>query len=101
MTNFMISRRTVVMGLAATALMPSIGFSQTATPKAGGTLKISHSTRIATLNVMTLSGPAEYPCIDMLYSGLTRMGPDNKPMADLAERWEGSDDAKVFTLGSE
>lgn len=98
MTNFMISRRTVVMGLAATALMPSIGFSQTATPKAGGTLKISHSTRIATLNVMTLSGPAEYPCIDMLYSGLTRMGPDNKPMADLAERWEGSDDAKVFTF---
>jgi peptide/nickel transport system substrate-binding protein len=100
MTNFMITRRTMVMGLAATALLPGMDFSEAvaATPKAGGTLKISHSTRIATLNVLTLSGPAEYPVIDMIYSGLTRMGPDNKPTADLAERWEGSADAKTFTF---
>lgn len=100
MTNFTITRRTMVMGLAATALMPGIDISEAvaATPKAGGTLKISHSTRIASLNVLTLSGPAEYPAIDMIYSGLTRMGPDNKPMADLAERWESSEDAKTFTF---
>lgn len=100
MTNFMISRRSVVKGLAFTALLPSIDLSSAmaATPTSGGTLKISHSTRIATLNVLNLSGPAEYPVADMLYSGLTRMGPDNKPMADLAERWEGSADAKSFTF---
>jgi peptide/nickel transport system substrate-binding protein len=100
MTNFMISRRAVVKGLAFTALLPGIDLSSAmaATPKSGGTLKISHSTRIATLNVLNLSGPAEYPVADMLYSGLTRMGPDNKPMADLAERWEGSADAKSFTF---
>ncbi|HEY0120793.1 MAG TPA: ABC transporter substrate-binding protein [Rhizobium sp.] len=101
MTTFMISRRTMVMGLAATALLPGINISDALaadTPKAGGTLKISHSTRIATLNVLNCSGPAEYPVVDMLYSGLTRMGPDNKPMADLAERWEGSEDAKTFTF---
>lgn len=100
MSHFMITRRTMVMGLAATALLPGMDISDAlaATPKSGGTLKISHSTRIATLNVLTLSGPAEYPVIDMIYSGLTRMGPDNKPMPDLAERWEASADAKVFTF---
>lgn len=101
MTNFMITRRTLVMGLAAAALLPDLELSNAlaaGTPKPGGTLKISHSTRIATLNVLNLSGPAEYPVIDMLYSGLTRMGPDNKPMADLAERWEASEDAKIFTF---
>ncbi|MDP9837089.1 peptide/nickel transport system substrate-binding protein [Neorhizobium huautlense] len=97
MTTFMISRRTVVMGMAATAMLPGISLAQSATPKPGGILKISHSTRIATLNVLNCSGPAEYPVVDMIYSGLTRMGPDNKPMADLAERWEASADAKTFT----
>ncbi|MCO5731183.1 ABC transporter substrate-binding protein [Rhizobium sp. SSA_523] len=106
MTTFMISRRTMVLGLASTALLPGIDMlpadgsagALAAEPKSGGTLKISHSTRIATLNVMTLSGPAEYPVIDMIYSGLTRMGPDNQPKPDLAERWEASDDAKTFTF---
>jgi len=64
----------------------------------GGTLKISHSTRIATLNPLSLSGPAEYPVIDMAYSGLTRIGPDSQPMPDLAKSWEGSPDATEFTF---
>ncbi|MDE1157490.1 MAG: ABC transporter substrate-binding protein [Neorhizobium sp.] len=102
MTHFMITRRTMVMGLAATALLPGTDFTEafaaTGTPKAGGTLKVSHSTRIATLNVLNCSGPAEYPVVDMLYSGLTRMSPDNKAVPDLAERWEASADAKTFTF---
>ncbi|SNB65938.1 peptide/nickel transport system substrate-binding protein [Arboricoccus pini] len=101
MTKFMLTRRNVVMGLAATALVPGLDLQDAlaaATPKPGGTLRISHSTRIATLNVLNCSGPAEYPAVDMLYSGLTRMGPDNKPMADLAQRWEASADAKTFTF---
>ena len=60
--------------------------------------KISHSTRIATLNPLSLSGPAEYPVIDMAYSGLTRIGPDSQPMPDLAKSWEGSPDATEFTF---
>ena len=101
MTTFMISRRTMVMGLAATALLPGMDITDAlaaATPKTGGTLKISHSTRIATLNVLNCSGPAEYPAVDMIYSGLTRMSPDNKAVPDLAERWEASADAKTFTF---
>ena len=100
MSRYMITRRGVMMGAVAAGLLPAlstIGHAADAAPKTGGTLKISHSTRIATLNPLDLSGPAEYPCIDMLYSGLTRIGPDNKPMADLAESWEGNADATVFT----
>jgi len=99
MTQFTISRRGVMFGLAAAGMLPSsIGLAQSGTPKMGGTLKISHSTRIATLNTLNLSGPAEYPCIDMLYSGLTRIGPDNQPIPDLAESWEADADAKGFTF---
>lgn len=98
MSHFTLSRRHVLMSLAAASAMPGATFAQGTAPKAGGTLKISHSTRIATLNVLSLSGPAEYPCIDMLYSGLTRMGLDNQPHADLATEWSANDDATEFTF---
>lgn len=97
MTYLTLTRRHVLTGLAAAAAIPSVGFAAASTPKYGGTLRISHSTRIATLNVLDLSGPAEYPCIDMLYSGLTRLGFDNKPHPDLATHWDASPDAKEFT----
>lgn len=74
------------------------GTSAADEPNRGGTLKISHSTRIATMNPLQLSGPAEYPAIDMLYSGLTRFGPDSNPVPDLAEGWDVNDDATQFTF---
>ena len=98
MSHFTLSRRHVLMGLAASTALPGMSFAQGATPVSGGTLKISHSTRIATLNVLSLSGPAEYPCIDMLYSGLTRTGLDNQPHPDLATEWSANDDATEFTF---
>ena len=98
MKEYTVSRRGVMIGMTALGLAPSIGLAQSGDPKRGGTLRVSHSTRIATLNPLTLSGPAEYPAIDMLYSGLTRMGPDNLPQPDLAESWEADDDARGFTF---
>lgn len=98
MNYLTLKRRHVLMGLAATTALPSVSFGQSAGPILGGTLKISHSTRIATLNPLTLSGPAEYPCIDMLYSRLTRIGFDSEPHPDLAESWEASEDATEFTF---
>jgi len=80
--------------MALALALPTFGAAQSN----GGTLKISHSTRIATLNPLSLSGPAEYPVIDMAYSGLTRIGPDSQPMPDLAKSWEGSPDATEFTF---
>jgi peptide/nickel transport system substrate-binding protein len=97
MIDFAISRRGVVLGLATFLALSQPGHAQT-TPRTGGVLKISHSTRIATLNVLQLSGPAEYPTVDMLYSGLTRLGPDMRPMPDLAAEWSADAEAKVFTF---
>lgn len=84
------------LGLAAALALPGSGFAQNDTPKIGGVLKIAHSTRIATMNVLNLSGPAEYPAIDMLYSGLTRIGMDNRPAPDLAESWSANAEATEF-----
>ena len=99
MTHLTLTRRHVIVGgLAAATMLPGARFARAATPQPGGTLRISHSTRIATLNVLNLSGPAEYPCIDMLYSGLTRIGFDNKPHPDLAESWDANEDATEFTF---
>ncbi|MCL4188750.1 MAG: ABC transporter substrate-binding protein [Rhodobacteraceae bacterium] len=97
MIDFAITRRGVVLGLAAASTLPRVALGQ-GTPRRGGTLKISHTTRIATLNVLQLSGPAEYPAVDMIYSGLTRMGADLRPMPDLAESWEGANEARSFTF---
>lgn len=101
MTDFTLKRRHVLMGLGALGALTTLGMPGGAaaqTPKTGGTLRISHSTRIATLNVLSLSGPAEYPCIDMIYSGLTRIGLDSKVQPDLATHWDASDDAKEFVF---
>lgn len=89
-----ILRLSVLLCMALALALPTFVAAQSI----GGTLKISHSTRIATLNPLSLSGPAEYPVIDMAYSGLTRIGPDSQPMPDLAKSWEGSLDATEFTF---
>lgn len=91
------TRRSVLIGVAAASALPSWSLAH-GDPVRGGVLKISHSNRIATLNVLQLSGPAEYPCVDMIYSGLTRMGSGFGPVPDLAEGWEGNDDATEFTF---
>ena len=91
-----LTRREAVIGMAAASALPGVAFAQSGDPVMGGTLKISHATRIASLNSLTLSGPAEYPCADMLYSGLSRVGLDNHPVPDLAESWSANSDATVF-----
>jgi len=65
-------------------------------PKRGGILKVSVSTRTASLNPLQISGPSEYIAIDMLYSGLMRMGVDNKAVPDLALDYKSDASAKMF-----
>jgi peptide/nickel transport system substrate-binding protein len=98
MTNARIDRRQVLAGLAGAAALPGALQAQTATPKTGGLLKISHSTRIAQLNVLQLSGPSEYLAVDMIYSGLTRLDPNMTPQPELALSWTAAPDAKAFTF---
>jgi len=99
MTDLTFDRRAMLLALAMAGVAPAAGQAQVSgTPRRGGVLKISHSNRIATLNVLQLSGPAEYLAVDMLYSGLTRMGTNMQPLPDLAESWQGDGEAKVFTF---
>ena len=77
------TRRNVLSGIAAAAALPSSAMAQPA-PKRGGVLKVSVSTRTTSLNPLQISGPSEYIAIDLLYSGLLRMGADMKPAPDLA-----------------
>ncbi len=95
MTHLPITRRSALAGLAATTALPDLAFAQAAS-KRGGTLKISHPTRVASLNVLQISGPAEYLAVDMLYSGLTRLGIDMRPIPDLATEWTADAEAKSF-----
>jgi peptide/nickel transport system substrate-binding protein len=98
MTDLATTRRSLLAGLAATSLTPGLASAQAGVPKPGGVLKISHPTRVASLNVMQNSGPAEYLMMDMVFSGLTRLGMDMRPMPDLATEWSGDAGAKVFTV---
>jgi peptide/nickel transport system substrate-binding protein len=91
-------RRGVLAGLAGAAALPAGAQAQAQTPRTGGTLRISHSTRIAQLNPLQLSGPAEYPAVDMIYSGLTRLTPNMVPEPELCTAWEGSEGARRFTF---
>jgi peptide/nickel transport system substrate-binding protein len=97
MNDFTIERRAMLLALATAGVAPGAVQAQ-GTPRRGGVLKVSHANRIATLNVLQLSGPAEYLAVDMLYSGLTRMGPNQQPIPDLAESWTGENEAKLFTF---
>jgi peptide/nickel transport system substrate-binding protein len=97
MHPYFLTRRGALAGLAATSVLPAYA-QQTAagTPKRGGVLKVSHPTRVASLNVLQISGPSEYLAVDMLYSGLTRLGLDMRAVPDLALEWTASPDAKSF-----
>ena len=97
MTNFDITRRGVVGGFATVPLLAQ-GAAAQGTPRRGGTLKVSHSTSILTLNVLQNSGPAEYLALDMIYAGLTRLDRDMAPRPDLAVEWSGENAARTFTF---
>jgi len=95
------TRRSVLGGVAAGLALPALAEAQTTpapAPKRGGTLRVSVSTRTTSLNPLQISGPSEYIAIDMLYSGLLRMGVDMKPQPDLALSFTGDAEAKVFTF---
>lgn len=89
------TRRDILRGIAAASVIPSSLMAQPV-PKRGGVLKVSVSTRTTSLNPLQISGPSEYIAIDLLYSGLLRMGVDMKPAPDLALDYTSDAAAKVF-----
>lgn len=65
----------------------------------GGRLReavVGSATRIHPLDAR--STPAERDLAMLIYAGLTRPGPDGRPLPALAESWVASADARVFTF---
>src|SRR5829696_205121 len=58
-----------------------------AAPRRGGVLRISVDQAAAKLNPLLTRVNPEYLLAELLYSGLTRLGTDMTPEADLAASW--------------
>ncbi|MGQ9583978.1 MAG: ABC transporter substrate-binding protein [Anaerolineae bacterium] len=67
-------------------------------PRKGGWLKVSFTMRPNTLNPLKHVNSAEYMLGEMMYSGLTRLGPKMEPVPDLAVAWEPNADLTEWTF---
>ncbi|MGG5823562.1 ABC transporter substrate-binding protein [Falsiroseomonas sp. HW251] len=96
----MTTRRQILAGataLGATGL-PTLSHAQTATPRRGGTLRMSVDQAVGKLNPLLTRVNPEYLVAELLYSGLTRLSRDMTPEPDLAERWTSSPDLLTWTF---
>lgn len=86
--------------LATTSLLPFSAHA--AGPTRGGTLKlgVSGGSTADSLDPATFLDTHTYSVGFALANNLVEIGPDRKPIPELAESWEGSDDARrwVFKL---
>jgi peptide/nickel transport system substrate-binding protein len=104
MTSPTIDRRRFLAGAAAlgtTLGAAATSRAQTApagAPRRGGTLRMSIDQAVAKLNPLLTRVNPEYLVAELLYSGLTRLGPDMTPVPDLAESWTSSEDLTVWTF---
>ncbi len=64
----------------------------------GGILRICVDQAVSVLNPLKTRVNPEYLVAELLYSGLTRLRPDMKVEADLAESWAANDDLTEWTF---
>ena len=84
------TRRNLILAGAALGFgLPNIGIAQ---PTKGGTLRVSVDQAPVKLNPLLHRVAPEYLLGDMLYSGLTRLGPTMAAEPDLALSWTASAD---------
>ena len=97
MTVPYVSRR-AMLALAGIGVTLGLGSASAQTPRRGGTLKISVDQAPSKLNpILHRVGP-EYLLGEMLYSGLTRLGPDMTAQPDLALSWTPNDALTEWTF---
>jgi len=63
-----------------------------------GELRINLATEPPTLDWAIATDGTSFKLIEQLMRGLTQMGPDLRPRPALAERWEVSEDGRVYTF---
>jgi peptide/nickel transport system substrate-binding protein len=94
----------LVVGCLATAAMwyaVLANPSGEAVPAAGGRFVEGVSRPPERINPLFASAnPTDADLVSLIFSGLVRLGPDGRPQADLAERWEitGNGTSYVFHL---
>mgnify|MGYP001328114592 CR=1 FL=1 len=86
MTTPSVSRR-AMLALAGVGMTLGLGSASAQAPKRGGTLRISVDQAPSKLNPLKQRVGPEYLLGEMLYSGLTRLGPDMTAQPDLALSW--------------
>ena len=65
---------------------------------AAETLRVAVASNLNTLDPAKTKIGEEYIVNFLVFSGLTELGRDGRPLPDLAERWEASDDQKTWTF---
>lgn len=99
MNNLLISRRKLLAVGAAGLFMPSLNLSPArAAAQHGGVLKIALYKDLRTLNPMLSVFGNEFRTTVNLYNNLFSVSPDGTLEYDLAESFEVSDDARVWTF---
>ncbi|HEY8168405.1 MAG TPA: peptide ABC transporter substrate-binding protein [Candidatus Limnocylindrales bacterium] len=61
-------------------------------------LRVGTVGRVETLDPLYATDPAERDAIELLFRGLTRLGPAGTVQPDLASDWEVSDDGRTWTF---
>ncbi|WP_294556910.1 ABC transporter substrate-binding protein [uncultured Mailhella sp.] len=93
--NNRFSRRTFLKGMAAGAAAVTLcgvpGLALANAPKRGGTLRVSVSRELKSLNPYRHVNLSEYMQGELMYSGLVKLSHELKAVPDLAESWESSD----------
>ena len=94
-----IDRRRFIAGATALgSLTLPLGQVLAAVPKRGGTLRISVDQAVTKLNPLQTRVNCEYLVAELLYSGLTRLGPTMMAEPDLAHSWSYSADLTEWTF---
>jgi len=94
-----IDRRRFIAGATAlSSLTLPLGQVLAAVPKRGGTLRVSVDQAVTKLNPLQTRVNCEYLVAELLYSGLTRLGPNMTADPDLAHSWSYSSDLTEWTF---
>jgi peptide/nickel transport system substrate-binding protein len=98
LTRRTLMRVTAAVVFAASLAVPASIATAQETPRKGGILKISVNARADSLNPMKPKSSAGHMAVELLYSGLTRIGTDLTAQPDLAESWTSNEAASEFTF---
>jgi peptide/nickel transport system substrate-binding protein len=95
---FTLDRRQLLVGTAAVAAAAGLPGLAVAQARRGGVLRVSTDQAPSKLNPLLHRVNPEYVLGELLYSGLTRLGPEMQAEPDLALSWSANPDLTEWTF---